>query len=245
MDNTINAIIDLHGTPNIYIGGKCNPNWEEIKSQLPKGQTVYDRPDIINNVFRNKLLNLEKFLREGRYFGGHLPVYVFFTVDFSYNKLPIFHMAVRLQNINLQDNPAVVHFIDQYIKAEVPVPFEFLSMPFRQFHMYQALVDEMMIHKCTISKNRSLGCKPSSDQRCYKGYDREDVLSSTIIDERSIVHYRRRKLCDLVIVTHNPQLLLEWNGHICVQFIANVSNVSKIINCMKLCDNKIFVKIYV
>ena len=245
MDNRLDAIIERHGIPNIYISGVANPNWPEIKSQLLKGQTAYVRPDVVGNIFRYKLLQLEENLRAGRYFGGHSLVYLFFNVAFSYGEFPIFQMAVRLQNVNMHSSQAIVNFIDQFIKAEVPIRLDFMSMPVTQFQSYHSLVDLMMTHKCSLTENQNKGCKYNKTQLCNKGYDREDTLCHTFIDGRSIVQYRRRKLCDLVVVSHNPQVLLEWNGHITVEFIANKSDLSRIVNSMALCENKIFLKEFV
>ena len=53
------ALVQKYGKPDIFLTMTCNPNWDEIISELEPGQTPQDRPDLIVRVFRAKLEDLK------------------------------------------------------------------------------------------------------------------------------------------------------------------------------------------
>lgn len=50
LSNNALAIVSEYGGSDIFITVTTNPNWPEIQSQLLKGQTAFDRPDIVCQV---------------------------------------------------------------------------------------------------------------------------------------------------------------------------------------------------
>ena len=59
------CIVTEFGNTTFFITGTANQNWPEIKSQLLKGQTAFDRPDIVTQVFRMRLTKLIINLKAG------------------------------------------------------------------------------------------------------------------------------------------------------------------------------------
>ena len=60
------SIVTEKGKPTMFITGTCNVNWPEIQSQLTKGQTAFDRPDVVMQVFRMRLAKFMHNLRDGK-----------------------------------------------------------------------------------------------------------------------------------------------------------------------------------
>ena len=44
--------VKKYGKADLFITFTCNPNWEEIKSNLMPGQTPIDRHDIVARIFK-------------------------------------------------------------------------------------------------------------------------------------------------------------------------------------------------
>jgi hypothetical protein len=60
------SVVTEKGKPTLFITGTCNVNWPEIQSQLIKGQTAFDRPDVVMQVFRCRLAKFIHNLRNGK-----------------------------------------------------------------------------------------------------------------------------------------------------------------------------------
>ncbi|KAL0355673.1 UNVERIFIED_CONTAM: hypothetical protein Sradi_4014200 [Sesamum radiatum] len=71
------AICRYYGPPDIFLTFTCNPKWSEIQMfvDLIPGQKVEDRPDVVARVFKIKLDELMKDLRQRQHFGRVLAVY--------------------------------------------------------------------------------------------------------------------------------------------------------------------------
>jgi hypothetical protein len=52
------AIYRWASCPDAFITFTCNPQWLEIKRELPLGQQPQDRPDLVTRVFKIKLKEL-------------------------------------------------------------------------------------------------------------------------------------------------------------------------------------------
>ena len=63
-------IVAEYGNPDFFITGTCNPMWPEIQDRLFPGQTAFDRPDVVVEVFHARLAAFMHNLRSGKYFGG-------------------------------------------------------------------------------------------------------------------------------------------------------------------------------
>ncbi len=53
--NDAMAIVREFGKPDLFVTMTCNPEWDEIKSELKGKQTAVDVPDKATRVFRLKL----------------------------------------------------------------------------------------------------------------------------------------------------------------------------------------------
>jgi hypothetical protein len=53
------ALVQKYGKADIFLTMTCNPNWEEITSELEPGQKSQDRFDLVVRVFKAKLDNLK------------------------------------------------------------------------------------------------------------------------------------------------------------------------------------------
>ena len=60
------SVVTEKGKPTMFITGTCNVNWPEIQSQLAIGQTAFDRPDVVVQVFRTRLAKFMHNLRNGK-----------------------------------------------------------------------------------------------------------------------------------------------------------------------------------
>ena len=52
------AVVCQYGKPDFFVTITCNPNWPEIKTAGVHGQTPHDHPDIVDQVFKLKNINL-------------------------------------------------------------------------------------------------------------------------------------------------------------------------------------------
>ena len=71
------AIVARLGNPTYFITMTCNSGWNEITDRLKADQTVADRPDLANQVFKAKLQQLQKcltkiFRRQGKIYKIHV-----------------------------------------------------------------------------------------------------------------------------------------------------------------------------
>ena len=63
------AIVQRFGKPDYFITMTCNSYWEEIVSNLERGQTPQDRPELVSRVYKAKLRYFKELLIKKRYFG--------------------------------------------------------------------------------------------------------------------------------------------------------------------------------
>ena len=64
------AMCKNYGYPDLFITFTCNPKWPEITRYLRrKGLKSEDRPDVTTKMFKIKLDNLMKDIKEKRIFG--------------------------------------------------------------------------------------------------------------------------------------------------------------------------------
>ena len=47
------TLVSQFGCPHVFFTLTCNPKWPEILSQLLKGQTAFDQPDVTSMVFKS------------------------------------------------------------------------------------------------------------------------------------------------------------------------------------------------
>ena len=88
------------------------------------------------------------------------------------------------------------------------------KMPSEDDSEYYACVERHMTHVCSNAVN---GCL-DKDGNCKRGYRRREVMATTTLDENGYPIYRRPNRADLKVVPHNREVLLDWDGHINVEY---------------------------
>jgi hypothetical protein len=219
--NALSIVTEI-GKPTLFITGTVNVNWPEIQSRLLKGQTAFDRPDVVTQVFRCRLSKLIENLKDGKYFGKRKLDYILYCIEYQWRGLPHFHMAVKLQGVNTDTEENSVKFMDEYIKAEMPVRENFPNLTDGEFNSYLNLVKKQMKHDCAAAAN---GCKSKKTDNCRRGYDRSEPVLKSYIDEDGFPQYRRRNEIDFRVVAHNPQTLMDWDGHLNVEFSSTAKQI--------------------
>ena len=86
---------------------------------------------------------------------------------------------------------------------------------------YYKAVEDHMMHKCKLAEN---GCLDKNNF-CKRGFSNDQVRPFTSIDENGYPTYRRRTQRDLKVVAHNRELLLDWDGHINVEYAGTTYTV--------------------
>ena len=79
---------------------------------------------------------------------------------------------------------------------------------------YCEAVEQHMIHVCSNAVN---GCLDRNND-CKRGYRRRDVMDISTLDDNGYPVYRRRSRVDLKVVPHNKEILLDWDGHINIEY---------------------------
>ena len=80
--------------------------------------------------------------------------------------------------------------------------------------MYYDLVKDNMIHVCSNAVN---GCIDSIGN-CRRGYRGRIQTESSTLDANGYPKYKRPTERDFNVVPHNRELLLDWEGHINVEY---------------------------
>jgi hypothetical protein len=105
------CVISEYGNPTLFITVTCNHKWPEIQERLLPGQTAFDRPDIVDQVFHQRLQAFLANIRKGVYFGGrvdddgkfvkgnHEVVYLMHVIEYQRRGLPHAHIVVKLSNL--------------------------------------------------------------------------------------------------------------------------------------------------
>jgi len=213
-------LVSEFGKGHIFMTATCNTSWPEFKERLPPGQNAYTRPDVTCEIFHQRLEALKHNLRNGKYFGGKLH-YLIAVIECQQRGLPHCHLVMRLANGPDHSNLGeCAEFIDAYISAELPQEYTTEDLIGLQGAELAAMEDNIryynlmkkdMTHDCKRG-----GCKTEGND-CKWRYP-HPVIATTHFDDKGIPHYRRRHACDANIVPHNREMLLDWDGHLNVEF---------------------------
>ncbi|XP_021729317.1 uncharacterized protein LOC110696333 [Chenopodium quinoa] len=205
------AIIRVLGPPDLFITFTCNPNWPEIVNEIStRGiRRTEDRPDIVARVFKIKLKQMLRELKDNRKFGKVIAN--FYVIEFQKRGLPHAHILITLA---LEDKPKCPEDIDVIISAEIP----------------DKDVDPLAFE--TVTKNMLHGpCGPCLiDGKCSKHFPKK-FCTETTFDDNGFVQYRRRQHREPIIVNgrevdnrwvvpYNRDLCIKYNAHINVERVA-------------------------
>ncbi|KAL6143230.1 hypothetical protein ACLB2K_053925 [Fragaria x ananassa] len=217
------ALVQKYGRPDLFITMTCNPNWEEIKSELLPGQTSQDRPDLQVRVFHSKLERLkEDIINKGVL--GRVVAHAF-VVEFQKRGLPHVHMLVMLDEHDKLNNP---EDYDHIVKAEIPDKDE-------EPQLYDLVLKHMIHGPCGLLNQQS-SCMKNGE--CKKKFPK-NFTNHTVQGNDAYPIYRRRAsrlpvpLCrrgdtmvdNRWVVPYNPWLLLRYDCHVNVEVCGSIKSV--------------------
>jgi hypothetical protein len=116
-------------------------------------------------------------------------------------------------NIGSLPKEQIIGFIDTYISAQLPIITEESTEEDRKYH---SLVHGHMRHKC-YPKSQG-GCL-KEDGICNRKFGNE-IVPESYFDLKGYPVYKRPTQDDCKIVPHNRELLLDWSGHVNVEYAA-------------------------
>ncbi|XP_021734724.1 uncharacterized protein LOC110701372 [Chenopodium quinoa] len=205
------AIVRVLVPPDLFITFTCNSNWPEIvneKSTRGSCRTE-DRPDIVARVFKIKLKQMLRNLKDNKKFGKVIAN--FYVIEFQNRRLPHAHILITLAP---EDKPKCPDDIDVIISAEIP----------------DKDTDPLAFE--TITKNMLHGpCGPCLiDGKCSKHFPKKFCAETTFHDN-GFVQYRRRQNREPIIVNGRAvdnRWVVPYNRDLCVKYNAhnNVERVS-------------------
>ncbi len=117
------VLVSEFGCLHVFITLTCNSKWPEIVSQLLDGQTAFDCPDVTVAVFKSRLDQMKMNIRNGKYFDGHKPAYLFHVIEYQYCGFPHAHLVAQLEDANDIDDPNpehLINFVNRHFAAEMP-----------------------------------------------------------------------------------------------------------------------------
>jgi len=201
--------------PDLFITMTCNPNWREIKENVPNHSHWKHHPDIVARVFLLKF-NAMMDLIVGKKLFGKVLAHVH-RIEWQARGLPHAHVLIILENKVISPR-----HIDEIVCAEVPCP--------RVNAALHAIVTRTNIHSpCDCSP--ASGCRTKSeDGSCFRKFPKS-MSDSTSTRGDGYPQYRRRGrystvvgdriVTDEWVVPYNPMLLLMFDCHINVEVAAH------------------------
>ena len=109
------ALANEDGIPHYFLTMTCNPQWREIVENLSPGQKASDRPDLIARVFKIKLDELIRCLKESDWCGSKA-TYIVYTIEEQEKGLLHVHLIFRTQ----MAPPRTSEEILKVVQASVP-----------------------------------------------------------------------------------------------------------------------------
>ena len=213
--NALTIVSDL-GSPTVFITATCNKNWPEIKFMLHEGQAPVQRPDVICMVFHQRLNALINNIKHGKYFHGRKQIFFLHVIEYQHRGLPHAHIVCKLENCKENDNDKL-KFIENNIFARYVKKNEF-----ENYIDINNKVKQYMLHCC--SNRKPNGCKKKNGD-CKNGFDKLTPNKTNSFDKRGYPVYYKPNKIDLNIVSYNPEILIDWDGHINVEFCGKTYSV--------------------
>ena len=218
------AIVSELGSTTVFITLTMNINLPEIVSQLGPGQSAFDRPDIVCQVFHQRLEAFVHNSKHGKYFGGRKFIFDMRSIEYQWRGLPHCHLVGKLTDTpDAADRNACIKFIDEHVHATIPDYVEGDDKNNR----IRELVKEHMIHKCVYAECGN-GClnKPANEGGvCKRQYGTGVLVPETHFNDKGFPVYKRPAKKDLNVVPYNPEILLDWNGHVNVEYSETVKRL--------------------
>ncbi|KAL6888323.1 hypothetical protein ACP4OV_009349 [Aristida adscensionis] len=214
------ALVQKYGKPDIFLTMTCNPNWDEIISELEPRQTPQDRPDLIVRVFRAKLEDLKIQLFK-RHILGKVVAYAY-VVEFQKRGLPHAHFLLIMEG---RYKLTCLEQYDCVISAELPDKNKYPEL-------HDMVVKHMMHGPCGTLNPKNVCMQNGA---CKNHYPRQFNVE-TLQGKDSYPIYRRRNngrvakvrdewLDNRWVVPYNPYLLRRYNYHINVEVCSSIKAV--------------------
>ncbi|KAE9540849.1 hypothetical protein AGLY_004094 [Aphis glycines] len=212
-----------YGKPDLFITVTCNPNWEEIKTNLHPNAQPQDRYDIVNRVFHLKIQKLLTLINKANIFGE--PRCFMYTVEWQKRGLPHIHLLLWLKNKITPDQ------IDNVISAELPNKED-------DPLLFNSVVRHMIHGPCGVLNTNS-PCM--TEGRCSKkfpklfqshtstgddGYPKYRRLSPEEGGQIAVI--RNNDIDNRWVVPYNPLLLKIFDAHINVELCSSVKSIKYI-----------------
>lgn len=105
-------------------------------------------------------------------------------------------------------------FATRYITATMPPESSEVESAIEEDKLYYERVKADMIHVCSSAEN---GCIDSNGN-CKRGYKNRVPTESSTLDGNGYPKYKRPSDRDFKVVPHNRELLIDWEGHINVEY---------------------------
>ena len=195
----------------------------------------------------------EGILKNGEYVNnttGNSTLYIMHVIEYQNRGLPHAHIVCKLKTapdkVQRDDTPNVIKhkelnqikYIDgitevinndtiehlPMITAYRPgkVKKDVLSPDEEATNILDEMVGEFMLHKCVV--NPINGCKATELDNCKNRFDKNVTSNSTSFNEMGYPVYKRPTENDLKVVGHNRSMILDWRGHINVEFATSVKS---------------------
>ncbi|XP_074314477.1 uncharacterized protein LOC141649693 [Silene latifolia] len=200
-----------------YLNAMCLP---EIECELLPHDEAQNRPDLVTQVFRAKLIELKKAIVKRKLF-RNVAGYVY-VVEFKKRGLPHAHFLIILDSASKIRSPE--HY-DLHVCAEIP---DESTNP----HLYTAVVKHMMHGPCGID----FPSNPCMRNRQCKNHYPRDFCDFTMNGRNSYPIYRRREdgrffyireswIDNRWVVPYNPFLLARFDCHLNVEVCSMIKAV--------------------
>ena len=222
------------GKPDYFVTFTCNPLWKEIQDSILPTEIVYDRPDVIARVFKEKLECMMKLLLSEHVL-GRIEAY-FYTIEWQKRKgLPHAHILIIMETEN---KPKTAEAIDKVVSAEIPNK---KNNP----KLYE-IIARNNIHgpcgKCFNERSYCLEKTSTGKLICSKDFPK-DCQKETQVIEGGYPVYRRRSekdggiICKMErkkeiwnvdnswVIPYNPLISLLFDAHVNFEVVLSVVSV--------------------
>lgn len=204
------------GKPDLFVTMTCNPNWDEIRRNIPAGSHWKHHPDIVARVFDLKLQSLMDVLTKKKLFGEVLAHCL--RIEWQARGMPHAHILIILKTKILSPR-----HIDEIVWAEVPCPEKYPEL--------HKIVARCMIHDPCDTRDDAPCRTKSDDGSCFRRFPKA-FTSDTSVTGQGWLQYRRRGrfvitrsdgrvVDDRWVVPYNPMLLIMFDCHINTEISAH------------------------
>ncbi|XP_021732628.1 uncharacterized protein LOC110699422 [Chenopodium quinoa] len=217
------AFVQRFGKHDLFVTMTCNANWPAIKSELAPGEAAQDRPDLVTQIFRIKLLALKREIMEKKVFDTVAAMV--YVVDFHKRGLPHAHFLIILKPEFKLKCPADY---DIFVCAEIPDTSNPILHRIVLAHMMHGPCGSLNPHyPCMRKEGQKLNCK----NKFLRPY-----ASKTSTNKDGYPIYRRRTTGENVtirgaqlnnewVIPYNPYLSMLFDCHINVEACSTIKAV--------------------